>query len=120
MLELLPARGSLVLAHLGPGTLTVLGLNDGVVTIARSLELTSADPVAEISADIYPTLAYIEDQSGARPERLFLAGFGSDGPRVASRLSEELDLAAEAMNEPHPGLAGYLASLNPHKRTVAA
>jgi type IV pilus assembly protein PilM len=63
MLELLPAAGSVVLAHRSPGALTVLAMKDGVVTIARSLELVDAslDPLEEISDDLYPTMAYIED-----------------------------------------------------------
>lgn len=121
MLDLLPATGSLVLAHRSPGTLTVIALSDGVVTIARSLELAAAeldseiefDPLDEISADIYPTLAYIEDQIGARPEKLFIAGFGPDSETSALRLSVELDLPVEAMLDPYPGLAGYLASIAP-------
>ncbi len=125
MLDLLPAAGSLVLAHRSPGALTVLALSNGVVTIARSLELADegADPLDEISADIYPTLAYIEDQSGgARPEKMFLAGFGADAAASAQRLSLELDLPVEALDAPHPGLAGYLASLAAaptHKKAAA-
>jgi len=125
MLDLLPANGSLVLAHRSPGALTVLGLSAGVVTIARSLELAdteeTADPLDEISADIYPTLAYIEDQSSARPEKLFLAGFGADADACALRLSLDLDLPVEPLNAPHPGLAGYLASLSAsHEQQAAA
>src|SRR3984885_5509806 len=78
MLDLLPVTGSIVLAHHSPGALTVLALADGVVTIARTLEMGEgdADALAEIIAAIYPPLAYIEDQQGSRPEKLFIAGFG--------------------------------------------
>lgn len=132
MLDLLPATGSLVVARLSPGALTVIGMKDGVVTIARSLELAdldassldassldaSGDPIAEIVADIYPTLAYIEDQTGSRPEKLFIAGFGSESNTSATRLSIELEIAVEPLSllpdrEAWPGLAGYLASLMP-------
>ena len=118
-LDLLPATGSLVLAHRSPGALTVIALSDGVVTIARSLELAAAesdsetefDPLDEISADIYPTLAYIEDHSPSRPEKLFIAGFGTESESSALRLSVELDIPVEPLVVPHPGLAGYLASI---------
>ncbi len=118
-LDLLPATGSLVLAHRSPGALTVIALADGVVTIARSLELAAPesdseilfDPLEEISADIYPTLAYIEDHGPSRPERLYIAGFGTDSESAALRLSVELDIPVEPLLVPHPGLAGYLASI---------
>src|SRR5579863_5365879 len=55
MLDLLPEAGSLVLAHHSPGALTVIALSDGVVTIARTLELgdttdADTDPLEEIVA----------------------------------------------------------------------
>ena len=118
-LDLLPATGSLVLAHRSPGALTVIALSDGVVTIARSLELAAPesdseilfDPLEEISADIYPTLAYIEDHGASRPEKLFIAGFGAESESSALRLSVELEIPVEPLLVPHPGLAGYLASI---------
>ncbi|HTA47479.1 MAG TPA: hypothetical protein VK789_33790 [Bryobacteraceae bacterium] len=115
MLDLMPSQGSIVVARRSPGALTAVGLKDGVVTIARSLELsvfdTTLDPLTEIADDIYPTLAYIEDQTGARPDKLFLAGFGSDSGDSATRLSIELGIAVETINESYPGLAGYLKSI---------
>jgi Tfp pilus assembly protein PilN len=114
MLELVPKTGSYLVARVSPGALTVLAVKDGAVTIARSLELTSntADPLEEISADIYPTIAYIEDQSGSRPEKLLLAGFGDDAQAAARRLSVELDLPVDVLPQTSPGLAGYLARLD--------
>jgi len=122
MLDLLPAAGSLVLAHYSPGALTVLALSDGVVTIARTLEMGEGDtdPLDEIIAAIYPTLTYIEDQSGARPERLFIAGFGEQTENSSIRLTVELDIPVEAIEEPYPGLAGYLASVSPGNSRKAA
>lgn len=118
MLDLLPVKGSLVAATLSPGSLTVLGLKDGIITIVRSLELTSADPLEEISADLYPTLAFIEDQGGARPDQLFIAGFGTGSHSAAARLSADLEISVEPMLQEHPGLAGYLASLANTKRPL--
>jgi type IV pilus assembly protein PilM len=113
LLDLMPPAGSLVVARRSPGVLTVVAVSAGVVTIARSLELPddAADPLEEISSDIYSTLAFIEDQSGAKPERLFLAGFGEDAEVAATRLSVELELPAVAIEDEWPGLAGYLKSL---------
>jgi hypothetical protein len=114
MLEILPTTGSFLVARRSPGSLTVLAVKDGAITIARSLELTEdlPDPIAEISNDIYPTIAYIEDQSAARPEKIYLAGFGSDARAVATRLSIELDIPVDTVADPDPGLAGYLKRLN--------
>jgi type IV pilus assembly protein PilM len=121
MLDLLPLKGSLVIARRSSGVLTVLSLEDGVVTLARALELPESSPdlLEEIAADVYPTLAYIEDQSGKRPERLTIAGFGDEGDSAAIRLAVELDIPVDAMDEPYPGLAGYLASLAPAKKAAA-
>jgi Tfp pilus assembly protein PilN len=107
LLELLPRKGSLLVAHRAPGSLSVLALKDGVLTLARTLELDTLD---EISADLYSTLIYLEDQTGERPEKLILAGFGSDAESAATRLAVELDIAAEALPVENPGLAGYLKS----------
>ncbi len=119
MLELLPAKGSLLIARLSPGTLTIIAMKDGIVTIARSLELTSLE---EVSAALYPTMAYIEDQSGTRPEQLFIAGFGGESLAAADRLSTELEVPVDTISDECPGLAGYLASLNPksaHRKAAA-
>jgi type IV pilus assembly protein PilM len=121
MLELLPPSGSILVAHRSPGALTVLAMKDGFLTLARSLELTadSADPMEEVSADLYPTLVYVEDLTGGRPEKLILAGFGEESRHAAERLSIELELPAEALPHRHPGLAGYLASLGQASKAAA-
>ena len=121
LLELLPRTGSQLVAHLSPGALTVLALRDGVVTLARTLELAAADDALdEISADLYPTLIYLEDQTGHRPEKLILAGFGATADPAATRLAVELEIPAEALNVDNPGLTGYLQSLTPTPQKAAA
>jgi type IV pilus assembly protein PilM len=123
ILDLLPVTGSIVLAHHSPGALTVIALSNGVVTIARSLEMgdSELDTLDEIIAAIYPTLAYIEDQNRIRPEKLFIAGFGEQSEPSSIRLAAELDIPVDAIDEPYPGLAGYLASVTPNKtKKVAA
>jgi type IV pilus assembly protein PilM len=117
MLDLLPVTGSLVLAHRSPGSLTVIALSDGIVTLARSLEI-GAEP-DEIVAAIYPTLAYIEDQTGTRPQKLFLAGFAGFA-EVQEHLSADLAIAVEAVPERFPGLAGYLVSVSQESKKAAA
>ncbi len=121
MMDLLPVKGSLLVAHHSPGALSVLAINQGVVTLTRSLELAvAADPLEEISADLYPTLVYLEDQTGTRPDKLLLVGFGAAAHVAATRLAVELDIPVESLDEPHPGLAGYLQSLAPDAKRMAA
>ncbi len=114
LMDLLPASGYFLVAHKAAGALTVLALRDGVLILARTLELVpnTPDPLEEISTDLYPTLVYLEDQAGGRPDRLLLLGFGEDSETAATRLGVELDIPADSLDEPHPGLAGYLKSLN--------
>jgi type IV pilus assembly protein PilM len=115
MLDLLPFTGTFMVAHRSPGALTVLAITNGILTLARSLEMTAGetDPLEEISADLYPTLIYIEDQTGLRPEKLMIAGFGPESEESATRLAVDLDTTVEVIADPHPGLAGYLRSLAP-------
>lgn len=130
LLELLPADGSYLVAHQNSGALAVLVVGNGILTLARSLELNSesqnhdvlnrevrnndaANPLDEIVSDLYATRVYVEDQAGARPDRLYLAGFGAESQMFLSRLSDELDVEVEVVLEEYPGLAGYLRSLAP-------
>jgi Tfp pilus assembly protein PilN len=106
-LDLLPRKGSLLVANRSRGSLTVLALRDGVINLARTLELDTLD---EISADLYATLVYVEDQTGLRPEKLILAGFGDDAEAAGLRLTAELDLPVESLPNARPGLDGYLKS----------
>jgi type IV pilus assembly protein PilM len=117
MLELLPVKGSILVAHRSPGALTVLALRDGILTLARTLELTDN---ADLSDDLYPTLIYLEDQTGTRPDKLILVGQVPDlaGTSLADRLSVDLAIPTESIPEPYPGLAGYLKSLPEYKGAV--
>jgi len=120
MLDLLPGTGSVVLAHLSPGVLTIIAMSGGVATITRSVEIgeETSDPLDEVIAALYPTLAYIEDQTHTRPEKLYVAGFGSDSETASVRLAVELDITVEPVAPDYPGLAGYLASLTAKSRTA--
>jgi type IV pilus assembly protein PilM len=116
LIELLPASGSWLVAHRNSGALSVLVVGNGILTLARSLDLggeTGAIGLDEIVSDLYATRVYVEDQAGERPDRLYLAGFGAESSAVAARLASELDVEVEVVREEHPGLAGYLRSLSP-------
>lgn len=125
LLELLPATGSYLVAHQNSGALAVLVVSNGILTLSRSLELnseTASDPLDEIVSDLYATSVYVEDQAGARPDRLYLAGFGAESKLFLARLSAELNLQVDLVAEEHPGLAGFLQSVTPAKpaKMVAA
>jgi type IV pilus assembly protein PilM len=127
LLELLPSAGSYLVAHWNSGALAILVVGNGVLTLARSLEPNHEAPgvgdgvsLDEIVSNLYATRVYVEDQSGASPDRLYLAGFGDGAARVALRLGAELNLEIEIVQEEHPGLAGYLRSLAPASRQKVA
>jgi type IV pilus assembly protein PilM len=123
MLDLLPVTGSIVLAHLSAGMLTVIATSGGVVTIVRSIEIGDeagageprTDQLEEVIAAVFPTLAFIEDQTQSRPEKLYIAGFSQ---HAINRLAVELDIPVEPIHEAWPGLAGYLASVAPLPRPI--
>src|SRR5215469_9393713 len=106
LLELLPVAGSVLAAHQGAGSLSLLGLRDGVLTLARTLEI---DHSASLADDLYRTLVYLEDQTGKRPERLIL--IGSTPGLSAEDLSTELKLPIEVIPDDHAPLTGYLRSV---------
>ena len=124
LLELLPATGSYLVAHQNSGALAVLVIGNGVLTLARSLEPSdegsgdAAVSLDDIVSNLYATRIYVEDQAGARPDRLYLVGFGADSSLVAARLTTELDVEVEVVREEHAGLVGYLRSLSPKAKPV--
>ncbi len=115
------APGLIMLARLGSGSLSVFAVRDGVIVLARVLELTAGadNPLAEMVEDLYPTLVYLEDQTGARPQKLMLAGFGAGAAEAALRLGIELETETEVITAPFPGIAGYLASLGISEKVAA-
>jgi type IV pilus assembly protein PilM len=121
MLELVREKGLVLVARRGSGVLSVFALRDGVVMLARVLELAAGttDPLEEIVADLYPTMVYLEDQTGTRPSKLIIAGFGDDAEEAKVRLEVELDVPTESIAPRQPGIAGYLTSLGVSERAAA-
>jgi len=115
-LDLVNETGTLAVAKLSGRMLTILVVSSGVLKLVRSLELS--DPgVAEIAGDLYPTLVYIEDQLGAKAEKLLLAGFGRFGVEARDQFTRELQLPVELIHarlgvagDHNLGLLGYLQS----------
>jgi|SRR5579863_6281029 len=116
-LELVNENGTLVIAKLSGRILTIMVLRNGILKLVRSLELT--DPgIQEIAADLYPTFVYIEDNLGAKAEKLLLAGFNHLAAEARTQFAEELGLPVETMrsgagaaNENNLGLLGYLQAV---------
>ncbi len=117
-LDLVNETGTLAVAKLSGRMLTILVVSSGVLKLVRSLEL-SEPGIAEIAADLYPTFVYIEDQLGAKAEKLLLAGFGRFSAEARDLFARELQLPVELMRarvgvaaDNNLGLLGYLQSFN--------
>jgi hypothetical protein len=71
----------------------------------------------EIMAVLFPTVAYVEDELAARPDRVLLCGFGPVADQYATQWTTELGVPFEPVRSrfgtPGPynaGLLGYLES----------
>jgi type IV pilus assembly protein PilM len=116
-LELAPEGGVDVLAKIAGHVLTVVVRNGGVVKLVRCLEVPSPG-WQDIAAVLLPTFVYIEDNFGARADRLILCGFGGETEAAKTRFQVELDVAVEPLRsalgiagETNAGLLGYLRSI---------
>ena len=116
-LELAPDAGLSVLAKITGHTLTVLVRQNHTVKLARCLELPSTE-YEDIAAVLLPTFVFIEDNLGARAERLVLCGFGPQTDAAQRRFETELDVVVEPLRsvmgvpgENNAGLLGYLRSI---------
>lgn len=117
-LELVNENGVVVVAKLSGRALTVTVLEKGVLKLIRSLEL-SQPTTAEMAADLYPTFVYVEDNLGARAQKLLLCGFGGLAEEARQQYQRELEVPVEPLRssfgipgEYNAGLLGYLESLS--------
>jgi type IV pilus assembly protein PilM len=109
MLQLVDARQVTVVAKLSGRILTLLVLNGGVLKLIRCLEL------GDITSDLYPTLAYVEDHLASKVEILLLCGFGAETEERQRQFERELGIKVEVLRssigipgESNAGLIGYL------------
>lgn len=116
-LELVREQGVAVLLKLSGRFLTISVLERGALKLLRAIELAELS-FGEILAPLYPTVAYAEDQLGARPQKVLLAGFGPTAGDYASVLEQELGATVEplvsrygAVESYNAGLLGWLESL---------
>ena len=107
-LHAVPDAGCQVVVKLN-GTVLALAVTDGgALRLLRTIELPEASPDA-IAEHLIPTLIFIEDEWGKKPQNVYAVGFD---PRWL-----ESELAAEELNGPfgvaqahNAGLLGWLAA----------
>jgi type IV pilus assembly protein PilM len=116
-LNLLEPAGLTVIAKLTGHVLTVMVTDKGRLRLVRCLELTESS-VDEIAADLYPTFVFVEDNLGAKTEKLLLCGFAGMMEDARQRFAEELGIEVEPVRSPlgvpgehDAGLLGYLRSV---------
>jgi type IV pilus assembly protein PilM len=113
-LALLPGSGLEVAAKLGDRVLTVAVIEGHRLKLLRCVELESID-ADEILGVLFPTFAYAEDQIGARPARLSMAGFGPNGESLRADCEAALGVPAEPLRSrfgaPASGSAGLYGYL---------
>jgi type IV pilus assembly protein PilM len=113
-LNLLDPNGVALLAKLSGRILTVLVLDERTLKLVRCVEMDLGTP-DEIDSILIPTLAYVEDELGTTPKRIFLCGFGSAAAETARRWEAHSGAGVETLRsrfgEPgaaDAGLLGYL------------
>jgi len=116
-LNLVEDSGITVVAKITGRVLSVMVLRNGRLKLVRCLEVHAND-VAEIAADLYPTFVYIEDNIGAKADRLLLCGFADHMEAAREQFQVELNVEVQPVRSPlaqpgenNAGLLGYLRSV---------
>jgi len=106
-----------MLVKIGGRVLSVLVLDGSTLKLARCVETDGARP-EEIEGVLHPTVAYIEDELKAKPERIWLCGFGSQSGDLARQWNAEWGVDVEPLRSHFgapggndAGLRGYLESV---------
>ena len=116
-LHLIESAPLTIVAKLTGNVLTVMVTDKGRLRLVRCLEL-AARTAAEVAADLYPTFVFVEDNMGAKAEKLLLCGFGPMAEAARRQFAGELGVEAEIVRSPlgvpgehDAGLLGYLRSV---------
>jgi type IV pilus assembly protein PilM len=116
-LNLMQPEQVTMLVKLSGRILSVLVLDSSVIKLARCVEMDAGRP-EEIETVLHPTVAYIEDQLKAKPQRIWLCGFGSQSADCAERWQAEWGVPVEPLRARfgtpeanNAGLLGYLESV---------
>lgn len=114
-LELDNQPGISLLARLSGRVLSAAVVRDGILKLLRTVELHDITS-EEMLAVLFPTVAYIEDELEARPQRVLICGVDA---AAAVSLEAELAVPVEPLKSRwgtpgqfNAGLLGYLESLN--------
>jgi type IV pilus assembly protein PilM len=115
-LELVPAGGVKLLVKRSGSVLSLAAVERGSLRLIRSMDL-SGTGFPEVLAELYPTLAYVEDQLAAKPDQMLLCGFGPSTQEAQSLFESELGVPAAPVtsrfgptSEFNAGLLGYIES----------
>jgi len=116
-LNLVESGGVSMFVKLSGRVLSVLVLDGAVIKLARCIEMDEGGS-EEIDSVLHPTLAYVEDELNARPERVWLTGFTPEIADLANRWQAEWGVAVALLrsrfgspDETNAGLLGYLESV---------
>ncbi len=116
-LELVREGGVAIMVKRSGRFLTISVLAGGSLKLLRAIELAELS-LSEVLTPLYPTVAYVEDQLGARPDKLLLCGFGPSTGELQRICEQELGAPAEPLasrygevQEQNAGLLGWLESL---------
>jgi type IV pilus assembly protein PilM len=118
-LHMVKPEGITMLAKLAGQTLSVMVLRGSTLKLARCVELPEATS-AEILSVFHPSIAYIEDELHARPEKLLLCGFGRLGDEEAPLWRSELGVEVEPVRSRYGNLSGTNAGLLGYMESLAA
>ena len=116
-LNMVTPGGITMLAKIAGATLSVLAMKGGVIKLARCVELERVS-AEEVLGVLHPTVAFIEDELKAVPNRLVLCGFGLRGDQESGAWASELSMDVEPLRSrfgvpaPHnAGLMGYMEAI---------
>ncbi len=107
-LNALPTTGCQVLVKLSGLVLALAVTDAGALRLLRTIEIPEASPAA-IAEHLIPTLTYVEDEWGRKPQGVYVVGF--DPLWLESELpAETLHGALGAAQSHNAGLLGWLAA----------
>ena len=117
-LDLVPSKDVIVIAKLTGLTLAVTVLQKGQARLVRCVELPEVT-VEEVTAVLYPTMAFVEDELGTRPDSLVLCGLQEMAARHGQQWETELGVKITGLQSRfgapaayNAGLLGYLESVH--------
>ena len=116
-LELVHEGGLSLSARLSGRVISVCVNSGNVLRLMRTMELPEVS-AAEVMSILYPTVAFMEDDLGGKPGKMFSCGFGPITEDLRAQCETELGLALEPLRsrfgtpgQSNAGLLGYLESI---------